>query len=425
MSAAPPRTDLNPRVLFLCPQPFFAWRGSPIRVAYDVEAIALLGYQVDLLTLPIGEPRDIPGVRILRVLRLPGLRNIPIGPSPGKLLYDALLFGRGLYEVLRRPYAVIHGVEETGLIACILGRLCGAAVVFEKHSDPASHRAGLLKNLVLKAYARVERLMIAGADAVIGTGTTLVRQVQQVNPRVSAHHVFDLPSSKVEADDTKAAAIRAQWQRRPDEILALYVGSFAVYQGVDLLFEAMADAFQKNPRLRLVVIGGSPAEREERTRWLAARGLAERVTFAGFIPPDELPHHLRAADILLSPRISGVNSPLKMLDYLKIARPIVATDLAANRELVDTTNALLVPAEARAFAAGVLQLADDPALCARLATAGRLLIDQRYNFDRFVDRLRACYAGLPPPRLRGLRLAFAGSGFIALIGLLAFGLMTH
>ena len=418
MSSEPQSPDRSRRVLFISPQPFFAWRGSPIRVAYDVEAIAKLGYEVDLLTLPIGEDRQIPGVRILRVTRIPGLNNIPIGPSPGKLLYDVLLFGRGLWEMLRRPYDVIHGVEEAGLIACLLGRFCGASIVFEKHSDPASHRAGFLKNIVLKAYAQVERLIIAGADAVIGTGTTLVRQVESLNGRATAHHVFDLPSSKVEADEARAAVIRREWQKSPDEILALYVGSFAVYQGVDLLFEAMAEAFTANPKLRLVIVGGSPAQRAERTAWLMERGLADRVTFAGFVAPDELPHHLRAVDILLSPRISGVNSPLKMLDYLKIARPIVATDLPANRELVDESCALLVPAEPAAFAAGVLKIAADPALGARLAAAGRRLIDEKYNFDRFVDRLRACYVGFQAPRYRLLRFAIAGFGSVLLVDLL-------
>ena len=388
------------RVLFLCPQPFFTWRGSPIRVAYDVEALARLGYEVDLLTLPIGEDRAIPGVRILRVPRLPGLSRIAIGPSPGKALYDVLLFGRGLAEILRRRYAVIHGVEETALIAWALSRLCGAAAVFEKHSDPVSHRAGVLKNLILAAYARVETLAIHAADAVIGTGRTLVEQVRRVSPRKPAYHVFDLPSSPREADADRAAAIRAGWVRGPDDVIALYVGSFAAYQGIDLLFEAMIRAFAAEPRLRLVVIGGSEAERAERQRQLAAAGFADRALFPGFLPPDELTHHLRAADILLSPRIHGVNSPLKLLDYLKAGRAIVATDLPANRELVDESCAVLTAPEPDALAAGVRQLAADAGRRAELGRTGRRRIDETYNFDGFVRRLAECYSGLPAPRAR-------------------------
>jgi glycosyltransferase involved in cell wall biosynthesis len=185
-------------------------------------------------------------------------------------------------------------------------------------------------------------------------------------------------------------------------VLALYVGSFAGYQGLDLLFEAMRRVFQARPEVRLVIIGGSEAEREARRAWLARHGVADRVTFLGFVAPDALPEYLRAADILLSPRISGNNSPLKLLDYLKSTRPIVATDLPANRELVDDSCALLVPPDAAAFAAGVERLASAPALRDSLGRAGRRRIDDTYNLDGFVKRLRACYAGLPahPPAAR-------------------------
>lgn len=382
-------------VLFISPQPFFAWRGSPIRVAFDVMALAKLGYEVDLLTLPIGEPREIPGVNVRRVPAIPGVKNIPIGPSFGKLLYDGLLFCVGLGMVFRKKYTIIHGIEEAAFVAILLAGIRGSSVVYEKHSDPGSHRSkGGLRNVVMTAYAAVERSMVRGADAVIGTGRTLVQQALKVCPTKPVHHVFDLPSSLVEPDDTRAAAVRAKLQQKPDEVLALYVGSFAVYQGIDLLFEATVKACRQHPRLRLIVIGGSEAERAERGAWLAGQGCADRVTFAGFVAPDTLPDYLRAVDVLLSPRISGVNSPLKMLDYLKAGRAIVATDLPANRELVDDTNALLVPANAEAFAAGMVKLAGDETLRNQLAAAGRKLIDETYNFPEFCRRLDACYAAL-------------------------------
>ena len=160
-----------------------------------------MGCEVDLLTLPMGEARDITGVRILRVARIPGVATIAIGPSPGKLLYDVLIFFRGLRLVIRHRYDVIHGVEETGIIAWILGRLSGAAVVYERHSDPSSHRDRWFKNLVLTAYARVDRVMIFGADAVIGTCRTVAQQVRTMSPGKPVFHVFDLPSSPREPDE--------------------------------------------------------------------------------------------------------------------------------------------------------------------------------------------------------------------------------
>jgi hypothetical protein len=128
------------RVLFLASQPYFQWRGSPIRLGFDVRALAENGYDVDFLTLPIGEDRPVEGVRILRCPNLFFAKRIAIGPSPLKLAFDAVMFVEALGMVCRRHYDVVHGVEDCGFLAWALGRLARARVVFEKHSDAGSYK---------------------------------------------------------------------------------------------------------------------------------------------------------------------------------------------------------------------------------------------------------------------------------------------
>ena len=382
------------RILFLAPQPFFQWRGSPIRVGFDVQALAEMGLDVDLLTLPIGEDRTIPGVRILRVSNPLHALNIPIGPSVHKALFDLLILFKALPMALRRRYAVIHAVEETGLIGWLVARLTGAKIVFEKHSDPASHKSGLLKNAVLACYQQIERLAIRAADAVIATGQGLVEQARRIAPGKPIHYIFDIPSSLVEATPAATQSARARLQRAADEVLILYVGSFAVYQGLDMLFDAMPEVTRRCPRARFLVIGGTEAEITARRDWLRARGIEDRVRFLGRIPPDELPDYLAAADILLSPRLAGINTPLKLLDYLKVGRAIVATDNTANRQILDESCAVLTAATPAAFADGIAQLVEQPERRAQLGGNGRRLIDEKYNYGEFKRRLQVCYREL-------------------------------
>ena len=314
------------------------------------------------------------------------------------------MFVEALGMICRRRYDVVHGVEDCGLPAWILSRLARAKAVFEKHSDAGSYKKGL----VIRAYRAVERFVMRHADAVIGTGPALVRQVEETGAGTPAFCVSDIPSSLVEpdeagtaaaraslakapADPEAAAAIRARCVRNPDDLIIGYVGSFAVYQGIELLFHAMPAALAKAPRLRFVVIGGTPEEIARWTEWLRGRGCAERVVFAGKKPPDELPCWLAASDILLSPRIQGLNTPLKLLDYLKVARGIVATDHPANRLILDETTALFAAPEPEAFGAAVAELANDPAHRAALASRCRALVDERYNFGVFKRGLREVY----------------------------------
>lgn len=376
------------RVLFLASQPFFQWRGSPIRLGFDVQAIHENGYDVDFLTLPIGERKDVPGVRIIRAPNVFFAKKISIGPSLMKFAFDGVMFLQALGLICRRHYAVVHGVEDCGLLALMLGRLGGGKVIFEKHSDSKSYKT----SPVIKAYAAVERFVMRHADAVIGTGPGLVAQVNALQCGTPAYPISDIPSSQVEPDAEGVARARAELIKSPDDILATYVGSFAVYQGIDLLFNSIPEALKACERLRFIIIGGTENEIAQWTSWLTARGCANQVSFIGKRQPDILPCYLAASDILLSPRIAGVNTPLKLLDYLKVSRGIVATDHEANRLILDERTAQLTDLTPTAFAAGVVQLATDDERRNRLASACRRLIDEQYNFTVFREGLRACYA---------------------------------
>ena len=379
------------RVLLISPQPFFQWRGSPIRIAFNLLALTQNGNEVDLLTLPIGEKREVEGARIIRVANPLGIKNIPIGPSLPKLFFDLLLLLKGASLCIRNNYDVIHGVEEAGMIAVVLAKLFNKRVIFEKHSDPSSYKKGKLRNLIMKLYAGVERMAVKGADAVIGTGAGLVEQVNAMGTTTRAFHIFDIPSSLAEADADITADIRKELQQQADETLVTFVGSFAVYQGVELMFSSIPHVLEQTASVRFVVIGGSEQEIEQRKSLLAEQGVAAHVTFLGKVPPDSLVNYLAASDILLSPRVSGVNTPLKILDYMKVGRAILATDIESNRLLVDETTAVLASPEPKPFAAAVSALAIDPEKRKILGNAGRKLYETRYNFQQFRQRLNDCY----------------------------------
>ena len=73
---------------------------------------------------------------------------------------------------------------------------------------------------------------------------------------------------------------------------------------------------------------------------------------------------------------------------------MLATDLAANRLILDDTCSLLVPPEPGAFAAGAVRLLADDGLREQLARRGREAIDTTYNFSAYKQRLAACYRQL-------------------------------
>lgn len=375
-------------ILTLCAQPLFEARGSPIRVLAFLRTLGREGIPVKVVTLPFGAEAAIPdAIRIYRVPGIPGVRSVSIGPSFAKLVFGFFIAVRALFAALPRRCSTVHGIEEMGLPAWAIARLTGARFVFEKHSDPASYRTGSRwRNFVMGGYRAVERFVCRRADVVIATGPGLGEQARSYGGRGRVRVIDDVPSSDREPDPARTAEWRSRLPAGPDGVVFAYIGSFASYQGVPLFLEAIQRALPGDDRLRVVLVGG--AEQEETIRRMATEGgFADRLLHIPSIPPDEVPDFLAACDVLVSPRLEGNNTPLKVLDYLRAGRCILATDTEANRLVLDDGTARLAAPAAEALAAAMGALARDGDLRRRLGSRGRERFDQRFGFERFRDSL--------------------------------------
>jgi glycosyltransferase involved in cell wall biosynthesis len=173
--------------------------------------------------------------------------------------------------------------------------------------------------------------------------------------------------------------------------MAAYAGHLYPWKGVDVFVRALAAA----PNIRGLIIGGHPQERDRERVEALARSLhvSDRLEITGLIPPAEVGHALQRASMVVLPNTSSTisdryTSPLKLFEYLWTGRPIVASDLAAVREvLTDRINALLVPAgDPAALALALQELAADGELRRRLGEASRALAPT-YTWERRAERL--------------------------------------
>ncbi len=156
-----------------------------------------------------------------------------------------------------------------------------------------------------------------------------MQQVEKMGKSTLAFHIFDIPSSLVESAPQQVEQVRQKLQQQKDEVLITFVGSFAVYQGVDLLLKTIPEVTKNCTLARFIIIGGKNDEIEKRETVLQRQGALKAVTFVGMVAPDVLPDYLSASDILLSPRISGVNTPLKILDYFKAVDDLIGEMVAS------------------------------------------------------------------------------------------------
>src|SRR5262245_20710248 len=107
-----------------------------------------------------------------------------------------------------------------------------------------------------------------------------------------------------------------------NDLLMMYVGKLECYQGIDLLLESFALVCKKTERLDLVVIGGALVDIQKYREKAGSLSIDRKVHFLGPKPVESLAEYLSQADILVSPRIKGVNTPLKIYSYLSSGKPL-------------------------------------------------------------------------------------------------------
>ena len=209
--------------------------------------------------------------------------------------------------------------------------------------------------------------------------------------RTRAFHIFDITSSLAEPLTEKVEQIRNKLVKRKDEVLVTFVGSFALYQGVDLMFATIPKVVKQNAYIRFIIIGGTEDEIYPKKIMLKERHVDANVTFLGKVAPDALPEYLYASDILLSPRISGVNTPFKILDYMKAGKAIMATDVPSHRLLLNEATAVFAKPAPEQLSIALERLAGDEVKRRQMGLSGRNLYETKYNFGNYRHQLKKCY----------------------------------
>ncbi len=118
--------------------------------------------------------------------------------------------------------------------------------------------------------------------------------------------------------------------------------------------------------------------------------IPDRVSVTGVVPRDRLPAHIAAFDIALQPDVTSYASPLKLFEYMALAKAVVAPNRANIREVVaDGVSASLFPPEdEEAMGEAILRLVVDPGLRERLGRGARARIESRpYTWDHNAERI--------------------------------------
>jgi glycosyltransferase involved in cell wall biosynthesis len=390
------------KILVLAPHPFFQARGTPLAVRTVLEFLSARGHQVDVLTLHEGEDVAIPNTRIFRIPRVLWINRIRPGFSLKKVVCDAVMFVSCMRMIRRTRYDLIHAVEESAFIAAAARAVSGVPYIYDMDSSLAEQmvEAYPLLQRVLPLLRYCESVAVRQSLGVLTVCAALEDVAHGHDPGKPVGRVEDSsllpPPRPIGANGTGPI---------PDAVLrdgpiAMYVGNLERYQGIDLLLEGFRHTLLKVPHASLVIVGG----REEdirRYRAVADRlGILARVHFLGPRPVSLLPDLLRQADVLVSPRLKGLNTPMKIYSYLDSGTAVLATRLRTHTQVLDDRTAYLVDPEPGPLGAGLAELLSDEPLRRRLAAHAKAYAQEEFTpeaarrkLGMFYDDMEAKAAG--------------------------------
>lgn len=343
---------------------------------WDTLAVTRLGYPVQIGVLTARDSDVVDGVRYQRLL-----------PSQLSKSMDGRLQqqSEGLMTIARdfRPN-VLHTTTHfvNGLVVREVAQALDVPWVYEVRGQLADTWASTRgpearTSERYRLFMEREAEIMRSADLVVTLGEAMKQNILAAG--VPEERILISPNA-VGGDYLREpihhGAARQALGLAPDGLYIGTVSSLVDYEGLDDLVTAFAMLSPRLPKLRLVVVGDGTAAPALRSQ-VQRLGLAERVIFTGRVPAEQARLYHQALDVFVVPRkdlsVTRSVTPLKPVEALACARPVVASRLQALCEIVhDGVNGRVAePSDPSGLAEVLLDLLEDEGLRKRLGAAGR------------------------------------------------------
>ncbi len=379
-------------ILLIAPQPFYQNRGTPIAVKLLAQTLGEQGHSVHLLVFHEGEEITIPNVTIHRNTALPGIADIKPGMSVKKLITDFFVFSKCIRLIKTSQFDLIHAVEEAVFMAWMIKKIFGIPYVYDMDSLMSQQLVERFPAISLFRHFMewLEKKAVTNSSGVVAVCQALEDTARRFAPDKLIVRLEDITLLTNGAEQKDPLRERLGIAG----LIVMYIGNLEKYQGIDLLIQGFKEALHEDEGLNLVIIGGSKDDIQFYRQRVEDLGMTTHVYFCGQRPVNLLGSYLSQADILVSPRIQGNNTPMKIYSYLDSGKPVLATRLPTHTQVLDETISYLVDPVAEDLAAGIIALSRNPKLRETLGAKARERVGEEYSLPVFQRKVATFYKKL-------------------------------
>ena len=373
---------------------------ADIRVRNEAEALVSAGYAVTVIAPRSDEQtrkETVAGVRVARYV----LPTFPSGKLGYLLEFLYVTFFTVLYVLkvwFQHGFDVlhVHNPPDTLFTAVIIPRLLGKKFVFDHHD--------LAPELFLAKYDVTGGGLYRGLRLLERASCTLADIVVTVNESYKANDVTRYRKADEDVVVVRNGPPLAHLQdnggdpqlRQKAATLIGYLGHISRQDGVDHLLNALAELETRYGYhdWYCVIIGPSD-DFASLKNLAAALGITDKLWFTGYQPEAAWRKLLATTDICVVPdpanALNEKSTMIKLMEYMALAKPVVAYDLTENRVSGGDAALYATPSEPASLAACLFRLVEDEALCAQLGANGRARVQNGLAWEFSARQLVRAY----------------------------------
>ncbi len=405
------------RVLYLAQHQVFSGDHAGYSHVWGLtRQLAALGHEVTLVVRPARAPSAPPaeaeGVR-LKYAQWELEYPLPFGPP------ERLGPQLNLLEPARALRWMKRTVEESGIqiiqerhemrldLSPLSTRLLGVPSVLEVNS-PFIEESFPEGSFSFRSRNLFRRMGFDAASAIV-VQTELLKRIISAHTRTPIHVIPNGadPGLFTPAVDSSGLA-RSLWGEEGAGQVIGFAGAFHPWHGALDLVEAFSRLAGRDHRLRLLMVGGGGEDFERCVALVRERGLERCARFTGRVPYADLPRHLNLCSVLVAPFAPSRDEkrravferyglwwcPLKVFEYMSMAKPVVCSEVGALPEYVRGAGLLYPEGDIGALAESIARLLADPELRESLGRTGRERVEREYSWSMAARRTVEVYRRL-------------------------------
>jgi len=357
-----------------------------IHIEEMVKAFRSLGHKVKIVA-PIGEKTNSKNINVSILSKIK--RILP------RILFEFLEVAYNIYGyyLLRkeihkeRPDFIYDRYIIFNASAILIGKKYNIPVILEVNAPLALERSQQEdEQLYLKRLAFfLERWICFNSYKTIVVSTPLkeylVSSGAPPGKIVVVPNGVDVKKFKPKLGKDKNLLKKCDFTK--NDIIVGFVGILRPWHGLELLLKAFNMAAKDNKNVRLLIVGDGPI-RPDIESLIERLHLPDKVFITGRVQHEQVPDYVNLFDIAVSPKATFYASPMKILEYMALAKAVVAPDKENIRDIIihEVDGLLFEDGSSVALFSCFEKLIQDNAYRAQLGRRARIKVIEERNWQR-------------------------------------------